>query len=281
MKRILSGELSVVNCQLSIVNYPLFLTFALMIKISLIGSGNVARHLLTAFAENPSVEIVQVYARSKEKAALFADYDKITDDLQELAEADLYLICVSDKAIAEISAKLPFKNRLVAHTSGSVPLDALDEDNRKAVFYPLQTFSKSKEVDFSGVPICLETQFPTDYKILETAARAISEKPYAINSQQRQALHVSAVFANNFVNRLYGIAHEICSAHQVPFDILKPLIAETAEKVQTLSPLEAQTGPAKRKDSVTIQAHLAFLSDPKQQDIYKILTQSIQDAQEL
>ncbi len=246
-----------------------------MIKVTVLGSGNVAHHLVGAFAKNDAIEIVQVFSRKKENAPSLSDPDTITNDLATLAEADVYIIAVSDNAVASISSELPFKNRLVVHTSGSIPLDALHDDNRKGVFYPLQTFSKNKPVDFNEIPICIEAQFAEDYQLLEQLARAISEKTFAINTNQRKALHVAAVFVNNFTNHLYKIGSDICEENQVPFEILKPLIKETAEKVMTLAPDEAQTGPAKRIDTTTIITHLNFLSDTNQKNLYEILTQSI------
>ncbi|MBS7230546.1 DUF2520 domain-containing protein [Flavobacterium psychroterrae] len=248
-----------------------------MIRITLLGSGNVAQHLIKAFTKSETIEIVQVYSRKKENLASLIDFDKIVNDFEELKEADLYIIAVSDKAIAEVSRQLPFQNRIVVHTSGAASLDVLDVKNRKGVFYPLQTFSKSKEIDFSTVPMCLEAENTFDFKVLETAAKSISNVVHAINSDQRKALHVAAVFVNNFTNHLYQIGHEICEEHQVPFEILKPLIQETAEKINTLDPIYAQTGPAKRNDSTTIDVHLDYLSNENQKNIYKILTQSIQN----
>lgn len=248
-----------------------------MINVSIIGSGNVAQHLITAFAKSKNIQLIQVYSRKEQPALLLPDSVVMIHDLNDLSEADLYIIAVSDNAIAEVSAQLPFKNRLVVHTSGSAALDALNDSNRKGVFYPLQTFTKNKEVDFTAIPFCLETQNETDYTIVEQAAKAISDKVFSINSLQRKSLHVAAVFVNNFTNHLYGIGNAICNEHNVPFEVLKPLIKETAEKVMQLSPNEAQTGPAKRNDTTTIEAHLAFLSDENQKNIYTILTQSIQD----
>jgi predicted short-subunit dehydrogenase-like oxidoreductase (DUF2520 family) len=247
-----------------------------MINVSIIGSGNVAQHLISAFKSAEKIRLVQVFSRDKSNVAHLLDEEQLVADFSELKDADLYLIAVSDDAIAEVSKQLPFKNKLVAHTSGSVAIDALDDKNRKAVFYPLQTFSKNKAVNFHSIPVCLESQNSSDFITLEKAAKAISEKAFAINSEQRKALHVSAVFVNNFSNHLYAIADDICNEHQVPFEILRPLIEETAEKIMTLSPSEAQTGPAKRNDRKTIEAHLAMLSDENQRTIYTILTQSIQ-----
>ncbi len=252
-----------------------------MVKVSIIGSGNVAQHLITAFQKSQKlgadIELVQAFSRKKESLTSLLDSDKITTDLNLLEEADVYIICVSDDAIATVSNQLPFKNRLVVHTSGSAPLEILNDNNRKGVFYPLQTFTKNKEVDFKTIPLCLEAENATDYQVLEKVAQTISDAVYAINSNQRKALHVAAVFVNNFTNQLYKIGADICQEHQVPFEILKPIIAETAQKIMTLTPEEAQTGPAKRKDQKTIEAHEKFLTDENQLTIYKILTQAIQD----
>ncbi|NBU81293.1 MAG: DUF2520 domain-containing protein [Flavobacteriaceae bacterium] len=203
--------------------------------------------------------------------------DKITSDLSELKPVDLSIIAVTDDAIAAVSKELPFENQFVVHTSGSVSIDAIDDKNRQGVFYPLQTFSKSKEIDFETIPICLETKYNSDFHKLEIVAKSISNTVYKINSEQRKALHLAAVFVSNFVNYLYQIGNDICIENDLSFDILKPLIQETANKILTLTPFEAQTGPAKRKDTQTIKAHLNFLIDENQKDIYKMLTKSIID----
>lgn len=252
-----------------------------MVKVIIIGSGNVSQHLITALQKSQNsgngIELIQVYSRKKETLAHLLDFKKIATDFTELLEADLYIIAVTDDAITNVSDQLPFKNRLVVHTSGSVSLDNLNNNNRKGVFYPLQTFTKNKEVDFKNIPICLESENATDYKLLEKVAKSISEKVFTINSHQRKALHVAAVFVNNFTNHLYHLGNEICKEHQVPFEILNPLIQETAQKINMLSPEDAQTGPAIRNDTQTIEAHQLFLTNSNQSNIYKILTQSIQD----
>jgi predicted short-subunit dehydrogenase-like oxidoreductase (DUF2520 family) len=248
-----------------------------MIQITIIGSGNVAQHLIKAFAKSELVEIVQVYSRKKETLSSLIEFDKITNDFEELKEADLYIIAVSDKAIADVSSQLPFQNRIVVHTSGAASLDILDSKNRKGVFYPLQTFSKNKEIDFATVPLCLEAENTFDFRVLESVAKSVSTAIFPINSDQRKALHVAAVFVNNFTNHMYQIGQEICEEHQVPFEILKPLIQETANKINSLDAIDAQTGPAKRNDFTTIQTHLEYLTNENQKNIYKILTQSIQN----
>ena len=248
-----------------------------MIQIVIIGSGNVAQHLISAFAKSNEIDLVQVFSRQKESLTPLLDPNKITTNYTDLAEADLYIISVSDDAIASVSSKLPFENRLVAHTSGSVPLDSLDKKNRKGIFYPLQTFTKGKEVDFNPIPFCLESENEKDFELLEKVAKTISKNVFKSDEKQRKALHISAVFVNNFVNEMYRIGNEICEENKIPFGILKPLILETVNKVMTLSPEQAQTGPAKRNDTQTIKAHLDFLSNENHTTIYKILTQSIQN----
>ena len=248
-----------------------------MIKVIIIGSGNVAQHLILAFQKAKDIELVQVFARNKINLIHLLDSDKITSDYNQLKEADLYIISVSDDSINEVSHLLPFNNKLVAHTSGSVTMDELCNINRKAVFYPLQTLSKKKEINFKEVPLCIEAQNESDLKLLNTIASCISYKVFELDSEQRKSLHVAAVFVSNFVNHLYKIGSDICNERHVPFEILKPLILETAKKVQILSPIEAQTGPAKRKDTTTINKQLAILTVKNQKEIYKILTKSIID----
>lgn len=252
-----------------------------MIKVAVIGSGNVAQHLIPAFLQSAETELVQVFARDKKTLEIFAGAVAVVDDLSKLEQADLYIIAVSDIAIAAVSESLPFENRLVVHTSGGVSMEDLSSKNRGGVFYPLQTFSKNKPVDFKNIPVCLESASSEDYGLLEKVAKSISDSVYKIDSNQRKALHVAAVFANNFTNHLYKIGSDICAANEIPFDILKPLIAETAQKITTLSPNQAQTGPAKRNDFNTIKAHLEFLTDENQKNIYHLLTQSIQNGEKL
>lgn len=248
-----------------------------MIKISIIGSGNVAQHLITAFNKSEEVQIVQIFSRKKPINSFAPEIEWITD-WEKLLPVDVFIIAVSDDAIAEVSQKITLINQLVVHTSGSVALEKISNHNRRGVFYPLQTFTKGKEVDFSKIPICIETEFSADLEVLRKLAQKLSQKTFLINSEQRKALHVAAVFVNNFVNHLYQLGNEICQENQIPFGVLEALINETASKIATLTPQEAQTGPAKRNDQLTIDAHLKFLeNDFTKQSIYKLLTQSIQE----
>lgn len=249
-----------------------------MIQVILIGSGNVAFHLFQAFSKTADINVIQVYSRT-----FSSDFPQNihTSDLNQILEADVYIICVSDNAIPTVSEQLPFQNRLVVHTSGSTDFSVLDVKNKRGVFYPLQTFSKNKEIDFKNIPICLETENASDYEVLEKLARSISNSVTKIDGNQRKALHISAVFVCNFTNHLYQIGHEICTENSIPFQILQPLIEETASKIKTLKPKEAQTGPAVRKDSKTIKNHIDFLTNENQKELYKILTKSIQNVEKL
>jgi len=251
-----------------------------MIQVVVIGSGNVAQHLIKAFTAAPAVNLVQVYARRPKQLAHLLPSEKITDSLTNLVDADVYIISVSDDAIGDISSQLQFFNQLIVHTSGSVGIDQLDGKNRRGVFYPLQTFSKNKEVDFTIIPFCLETEHEEDFTTLATLASVLSRSVYSINSKQRQSLHVAAVFVSNFANHMYTLGSQICDENNIPFDILKPLINETADKIKTLPPLNAQTGPAVRNDVTTLQRHLNFLQDENKKEVYTLLTQSIQQANE-
>tara|TARA_R100000789_G_C2969663_1_gene140357 strand:+ start:81 stop:776 length:696 start_codon:yes stop_codon:yes gene_type:complete len=227
-----------------------------MITILIVGKGNVATHLYTAFLKVSHIEVTQISSRK----------------LDQISSTDVTIIAVSDDAISEVSAKI--KNSFVVHTSGSASIYDLENKGRKGVFYMLQTFSKDKKIDFTKVPFCLEAENEKDFKLLEDIAKSIGENIYSINSNQRKILHVAAVFANNFTNHMYKISNDICEENDVPFEILHPLIFETSEKIKSLSPKKAQTGPAKRNDQKTIKNHLNLL-DSKQQEIYKLLTKSI------
>lgn len=245
-----------------------------MIKVSILGGGNLAYHLTTILLKTKNIELVEVYNRTLEKIQYLKNHTAINSNLNKLKNADIYIICVSDNAIPEISKKLNFKNKLVVHTSGAVGLNDLKCNANKGVFYLLQSFSKNRKIDFKTTPICYEANTKKDEEQLEELAKSISDYCYKIDSAQRKSLHVSAVFANNFVNHLYYIGNQICEENKIPFEILFPLIKETALKIETLNPFEAQTGPAKRNDTKTIQKHMEILTK-NQQEIYTLLTQSI------
>ena len=245
-----------------------------MIKVIVLGSGNVGNHLANVFLTNTVVDLIQVYSRDIQKIQHFKNSVAITNNTKDLVDADVYIISISDDAILEFSKSLNISNKLIVHTSGSVEMDILKNFNKRGVFYPLQTFSKNKDIDFKNVPICIESNTNDDLILLESLASSISNHVYILNSEKRIKMHISAVFVNNFVNHLYQIGSEICEENRVPFEILHPLILETATKIQTLTPFDAQTGPARRNDKLTIEKQLSQLSE-KEIKIYKSLTESI------
>jgi len=249
-------------------------------RIVLLGYGNVAQQLVRAFLQSDLVEVVQIYNRTP---LSHPPISQCTTKLSELLPADVYIIALPDDVIAEFSDKLPFENRFVVHTSGSVAMDQLSAKNRRGVFYPLQTFSKNRVVDLKTVPICLEADEKKDLGILKKLGGCISEKIVEITSEKRKKLHLAAVYLNNFTNHLYRISEEITETESLDFDLLKPLLLETAQKMDSLSPAQAQTGPAKRKDLKTIKNHLQQLTeaqekeglDPSVAQLYELFTKSI------
>ena len=248
-----------------------------MIKVVIIGLGNVAFHLIKAIEDNNSIDLVQVFSRSKNNLLTTVNSSKITNSITDLKEADLYIISVSDKAIEEVSNQILFSNKLVVHTSGAMDFNVIHPKNKRGVFYPLQTFSKNKAISMSEVPFCIETEYEEDYKLVEKLATSLSPLVYKINGAQRKSLHISAVFVSNFVNHMYQIAHSLCEKNNVPFAILHPLIEETAHKIKTLSPVESQTGPAIRFDEQTIEKHLKAIENPIYKELYQKITSSIQN----
>lgn len=251
-----------------------------MERIVIIGSGNLAEALARAVARS-GLKLVQIFARNARRgeavAALAAT--QWTADPAGLAEADIYLIAVSDRAVAEVAAALPIPaGAVVAHTAGSVPLEALPARfARRAVFYPLQTFTKGREVDFSQIPVFLETDDETLRPELEAFARRLSHTVIWADSACRAKVHLSAVFACNFVNHMYAVAERIVRSAGLPFDVLKPLIAQTAAKaLDAASPADVQTGPAVRNDAETRARHCALLDGELQlKNIYSIISNSI------
>ena len=248
-------------------------------RISLIGSGNVATHLAAAF-KNAGHHVVQVYSRNMQSAALLAYHVSAepVDNLEFInAETDLFVIAVKDDAITAAAYQIIKHQKLIVHTSGTVSLTELMALTGNAgVFYPLQTFSKIKEVDFLKVPVCIEGADEIITNALMALAQTISNKVYIISSAQRKTLHLAAVFACNFPNYLYTVAQQLLQQQNLDFDLLRPLIMETAQKVQERLPGQVQTGPAIRSDETTMAAQLQMLeSEPALKNIYALLSQDI------
>lgn len=251
-------------------------------NIILIGAGNVATSFGLALYKEGYL-ISQVYSLTKKSAEILAKKinAKAITDLKKLdTNATIYIIAVKDDAIEKVAKKLHLKNKIVVHTSGSVSLNALKNVSENyGVFYPLQTFSKERKIDFKNVPICIEANNKTTSITLNYFAKSISNNVQNINSEQRKAIHLAAVFACNFSNYLYVIAESILKKNKLSLNLLKPLIEETANKIKNNSPSEMQTGPAIRGDKKTMKAHFKLLSDNKDyKQLYALLSKSIIDS---
>lgn len=247
-----------------------------MVTISILGSGKVAHHLIGNILESDQLTLQQIYARNTNSVTDLVPENRVVNDIKALKPADIFIIAVSDISIEEVSKQIQTPNQFVVHTSGTIPMSAIQQE-RKGVMYMLQSFSKDKELDFSSIPFCIEANHKEDFQLLEKIAVSFSERVYKISSEQRKAIHLAAVFVNNFSNHMFTMGEDICKEYQVPFEILKPLILETANKIMHLSPFEAQTGPASRGDQNTINQHLEMLTDPTKKEIYQLITKSIQN----
>lgn len=250
-------------------------------KIVLIGSGKVS----TAFGqlfESLGHDIVQVYSRSLEQAERLASKlgTSATSSLANINKtANLYVVAITDDAIAQVVEELPQSLKgIVIHTSGATGMDVLMKFPLCGVIYPIQSISKDSDLRAKETPIGIEGNNEIATALLLEIGKSLSKKSFYCDSKQRLALHVAAVFSNNFTNALYQVAFDILKSNNLSFDLLKPIIAETAEKVQHNIPKEVQTGPAKRNDQKTIDKHLDFLSGkPNWEMIYQELTQLIRN----
>lgn len=255
--------------------------------IVFIGAGNLAVNLAKALYHK-GFRIEQVYSRTEESAHALAEVVEAgyTTDLQEVSkEAQLYIVSLKDAAFVNLLPQIAEgkQKALLVHTAGSIPMSIWEEyAERYGVFYPMQTFSKQREVNFQEVPFFIEAKNAEDAELLKAIAATLSEKVYEATSEQRKSLHLAAVFACNFTNHMYDLAAELLEKYNLPFDVMLPLIDETARKVHGLVPHAAQTGPAVRYDENVINNHLAMLADtPALQEIYKLMSKSIHEHHQL
>ncbi len=245
-------------------------------EIVIIGSGNVAYHLAKALKKE-NLPLIQIFGRNSSALSEIAQKLEVPYSTEELQKADLYIICVSDSSIEEVSKKISNPKALVVHTSGSLPMEVLQGNYRKGSFYPLQTFSREKELDFKEIPLFVESQNPKDTEILLNLAKNLSKHVQMAHYEQRKYIHLTAVFSCNFVNHLIARAKEISDTHDLPFEYFLPLIKETFSKIETSDPKEVQTGPARRGDTRVLKLHEELIHDPLQKKLYQILNQSIQE----
>lgn len=251
-----------------------------MSEIVIIGSGNVAYHLAKAFVDR-GISVKQIFGRNLDKLTKIGQELSVEYSNQKLADADIYIICVSDDAVSEVSKKIMNKKGLVAHTSGSLPKESLLGDYRKASFYPLQTFSRNKSLVYSKIPFFIDAEFPQDAEALINIASKISSNVMEIDFDKRKYVHLTAVFSCNFVNHLYANAKEISDSQNIPFSYFLPLIEETTKKIFEVEPKLAQTGPAVRNDKRILELHESLIEDEMKLRIYKLMNESIKRMYEL
>ena len=262
------------------------------LKIVLLGAGNVGFHLGKILSENAAqkgevtIEVIQVFSRKITKAKRLGKIIK-SDFTQKInktsTQGDLYILAIPDRAIEKVAAELSTvipSSKLVVHTSGATPSTVLKPYFKNyGIFYPLQTFSVARSVDFENIPICVDSNLKKHRLFLEKLAFRISKNVHQINDKERAILHVAAVFVNNFSNNLFVLGEKITTKESLPFDILKPLIQETIEKIIHHSPTDMQTGPAKRGDDTTLNQHLFYLEKnfPDLVEVYQTMTNSIKN----
>jgi predicted short-subunit dehydrogenase-like oxidoreductase (DUF2520 family) len=251
-----------------------------MIKsVSIIGSGNVATHLAKVLYDH-GIEINQVYSKSLKNAKKLANNVRagFTDDLAGIKpNSDLYIIAVSDDVIEKVVKGVSIDTKILVHTSGSVNIELLNQASKNyGSFYPLQTFTKSVEVSFETIPMCIEGSNKKTENELTALALSLSSNVNKISSEQRKKLHLAAVFACNFSNYMQIIAEDLCEENNVSFNLLKPLIKETFEKGSSLLPSENQTGPARRGDHKIMQKHIDLLANKQElKEIYSLMSNQI------
>ena len=243
----------------------------------MLGAGNLATHLALALYQSGE-NIVQVFSRTRENAAALAGKvgaEPLTRAAAVSPDADVCLYALADAALPEIINAVPANGAVHAHTAGSMPMALFaGRQENYGVFYPLQTFSKAKPVDFAEIPVFLESATPGAGECLDALARKVSRHVYPADSARRRRLHLAAVFACNFSNHLYHVADELLG--DIPFAVMQPLLAETLAKTREMPPARGQTGPARRGDVNVMRAHLEALAEfPEWREIYRLLSRDI------
>lgn len=252
------------------------------IQISIVGTGNIAWHLVQMFC-NAGIQIENIYGRDFQKASALADICKATAKqlLAENSESNntIVFFAVADDAIREVASTFNVEDIISVHVSGAVESKVLHfENNQFGVYYPLQSFSKEVQTNYKIIPVCIVAQDKQVEKLLIAIANTISNSVCTVSDLQKSKLHLAAVIVNNFTNFLYGEAFRIIEETGLEKNILFPLMQETIEKLKSRSPAEMQTGPARRGDINTMQKHHALLkSNPELMKLYDVLSKSIQN----
>lgn len=269
-----------------------------MTEIVFIGAGNVASHLAPALESSRVGQVCQVYSRTPESAQALCERIRserksdafasstasvndvpqaVTDAAQITPDADVYIVSLVDHAVGEALSVVPPTRRdaLWLHTSGSLPMEVLAaRSDRFGVFYPLQTFSKDRDVDMAQVPIFIEGNTPEVTDTIRAMAEAVSSKVYYADGDLRRRMHIAAVFACNFTNYMFTVADDLLRRDGLSLEVLHPLLAETVHKAMTGSPERGQTGPAVRGDKEVVERHASMLP-PDLAEIYRLLSDSI------
>jgi len=248
----------------------------------IIGAGNIGWHLAHQFKKSGHT-ILQVFNQSKESAEFLAEevHASFTDDVKEInGSGSLYVIAVNDSAVEELAEQLHFPNAIIVHTCAMLPMEVLEPvSDKHGVFYPLQTMTRGHDLNFNEIPVFIEASSDEVGDEIYHLAAGISGKVLHADLKKRKALHLAAVFANNFSNHLYHISAQLLKRNGMTLDILMPLIKETVRKAELHQPFDIQTGPAKRGDMKTVEEHLLLLQDfPDYREIYLVMTESLIDA---
>lgn len=249
-------------------------------RIIILGAGNVAFHFCKA-ATIAGFEIIQIYSRNLQTASQLAQMAGCTsiNKIDEInPDADAYIFAMNDDADIKIAKKIKINSdKIMIHTAGSLSMDIFKEKtSNHGVFYPFQTFSRNAKLDFSEVPFCLEASNKETLEQLIKMSSRLKCKHYIIDEEQRKVLHLSGVFACNFMNHCITIGEKILEKSNIDKDILNPLIKQSFEKIVEYGAFDSQTGPARRKDKETIQKHIDFLKiDEILSDIYSLMSKNI------
>lgn len=246
-------------------------------KISIIGTGNVGYHLYKAFVQEGR-DIEKIISRNPEKVPSELKVKAGSyDDISKL-KSEVIILAVKDDVIEELTNQYEFpKEATLAHTSGATSINVFEgKIINYGVFYPLQTIQKDKEINYQELPIYLESNTEAAMNNLKELAKSITAKVGLMNSAQRLAAHIAAVFASNFTNHMLQISETILKEHKLEPNLLHPLVRETFEKALEKGPEYTQTGPALRKDQNTMKKHLEFMENEQYKTIYKLISESIQ-----
>lgn len=251
-------------------------------KVVFIGAGNVATHLATVM-DSKEFDIVQIYSYTiKSAQTLSVKLGKSTPCTNQIMDidscADLYIFSIKDSALQQVISQMKPNKGVWAHTAGSMPMSIFEGyTEHYGVIYPLQTFSKSKAIDWTNIPIFVEASDEKTLSVLQSVASKFSKSVHELSSEKRKYVHLTGVFACNFTNYMYNVSADILQQAGLPFEVALPLIDETCAKVHTLSPIEAQTGPAVRYDQNVMNRHLDLIEDKTLKDIYRLISDKIHE----